>query len=96
VTQQELRDDTGRDCDQNVVAALLDPLISLWRRVEVVTAPVIDHVVPVAVFGRQPIPAVILVVRARAAAFAAFLFMRASEVAPVVLVAVAMVVATVV
>ena len=48
-------------------------------------APVIDHIVAVAVFGRETIAAVVLVARACAASAPHFLVVAAAEVAPVVL-----------
>jgi hypothetical protein len=85
MVQQELRDDAGRDCDEYVIAARLNPLMSGRRGAEIVAAPVIDDVISVAVFGWQAISAVILVVRAHAATITTRLLVRASEAAIVVL-----------
>src|SRR5579862_2790478 len=86
MAQQEIRNNACRDRNQYVVAARLNPLIPARRGAEIVAAPVIDYVIAVAVFGWQAIAAVVLVVGAHAAALAAFLLVRASEAAIVVLV----------
>ena len=65
VVEQELQDDAGRNRNQNVVATCLHPMVTTRRGTEVVGTPVIDHIVPVAVFGRKAIAPVESVVRAR-------------------------------
>ncbi len=41
VVQQELQDDAGRDGDEDVVGAVLNPLVPARRHSQVVAAPVI-------------------------------------------------------
>jgi hypothetical protein len=55
VIQQKLQDDAGGNRNQNVVAARLNPMVTTGRSTQVVAAPVIDHIIPVAVFGRKAI-----------------------------------------
>src|SRR5262249_4103171 len=76
---QDLGDDSGRDCDKGVVGASLNPVVSARWGAEMMAAPVIDHVVPVAIFGRQAVPPIVLMVRTHAATFSALLFVCASE-----------------
>jgi len=66
VVQQQLQDDAGCDRNQNVVAADLNPMVATGWGTQVVTAPVVDHVVPVAVFDRQAIAPAEFVIGARA------------------------------
>jgi len=86
MAQQEIRNNACRNCNQYVVAARLNPLIPSRRGAKIVAAPVIHHVIAVAVIGWQAVSAVVLVVRTHAATFAVFLLMRAPEVAIIVLV----------
>ena len=55
VIQQQLQDDAGGNRNQNIVAACLNPMVTTGRGTQVVAAPVIDHILPVAVFGRKAI-----------------------------------------
>lgn len=55
VVEQQFQNDTGGDCHENVVTASLNPVVSARRRTEVVAAPIIDHVLPVTVFGGQAV-----------------------------------------
>jgi hypothetical protein len=64
VAQQKLRNDAGGDRNQNIVAAGLNPLVTTGRGIQVVAAPVFDHILPVAVLGRQALAPVKLMVRA--------------------------------
>jgi hypothetical protein len=62
VIQQKLRDDACGNRDQNIVAACLNPMVTTGRGTQLVAAPVIDHILPVAVFrGEAPALAEIMV-----------------------------------
>src|SRR6185369_16349356 len=63
VVQQYLQDDAGGDRNQQIVAARLDPLVATRRGAQMMAAPVLDHVVAVAVFGRKPVAPVETMVR---------------------------------
>src|ERR1035437_10076675 len=53
VAQQELQNDAGGDCHQQVVAAILNPVVATrWRR-QLVTVPIFHHILPPTVFGWQ-------------------------------------------
>ena len=66
VTQKKLEDDAVGIRHQHIVAAGLHPMVAAWRRTQMVAAPVIDHVLTVAIFGRQALASVELVVGAGA------------------------------
>ena len=51
VVQQELQDDAGGNRHQYIVTAGLHPVVAARRRIQVMAAPVIDHILAVAVFG---------------------------------------------
>ena len=53
VIQQKLRDDACGNRDQNIVAACLNPMVTTGRGTQLVAAPVIDHILLVAVFGGE-------------------------------------------
>ena len=67
VIQQKLQDDAGGNRNQNIVAACLNPMVTTGRGTQIVAAPVIDHIIPVAVFDRKAIAPVELMVWACAA-----------------------------
>ena len=53
MTQYQLRNQAGCHGNQYIVCAHLHPLVSSWRRVQAMAAPVIHHVLAVAVFLRN-------------------------------------------
>jgi len=55
VVEQQLQNHAGDNCHENVITASLDPVVSPRRRTQVVAAPIIDHILPVPVFGRQAV-----------------------------------------
>jgi hypothetical protein len=87
--QQELEDDAGGNRNQNIVAACLNPMVTARRGTQVVAAPVIDHILPVAVFDRKTLAPVELMVWA-CASFVASLIVRATLVVAMVLLAAAL------
>src|ERR1700761_1451301 len=60
--QGEIQDNAGGNGDQNVVAAGLNPVVAARGRAELVAAPIIDDVVAMAVFHRQAIAAMKVVI----------------------------------
>jgi hypothetical protein len=66
VVQQELQDDAGGNRHQYIVATGLHPVIATWRCAQVVAAPIVDHILPVTVFGRQALTPAKIVVRSGA------------------------------
>jgi hypothetical protein len=64
VAQHKLQNDASGNCNQNIVAACLNPMITTGRGTQVVAAPVIDHVLPVAVFNRKALASAECMVRA--------------------------------
>ena len=66
LVQQQLQDDAGGNCNQNIVATGLNPMVTTGRRAQVVTTPVINHVLPAAVLSRQTPATVELMVGAGA------------------------------
>jgi hypothetical protein len=62
VSQQKLQNDAGGNRNQYIVAAGLNPMVTARRGTQVVAAPVIDHILPVAVFDRKALAPVECVV----------------------------------
>jgi hypothetical protein len=78
VVQQKLQDDAGGNRNQNIVAACLNPMVTTGRGAQVVAAPIIDHIVPVAVFDRKALAPVVCVVWACATFIASLIIVRAT------------------
>ena len=78
VVQQKLQDDAGGNRNQDIVAAYLNPMVTTRRSTEVITAPVIDHILPVPVFDRNAIAPAEFMVRARASFFPSLIVVRAT------------------
>src|SRR5579872_4816021 len=66
VIQEKLQDDTGGNRHQHIVATGLHPLITTRRCIQMVATPVIDHILPVAIFRRQTLSTVKFMVRSGA------------------------------
>ena len=81
VVQQKLQDDAGGNRNQNIVAACLNPMVTTGRGTQVVAAPVIDHILPVAVFDRKALAPVECMVWACATFVPSTLVVRATPVA---------------
>ena len=77
VAQQELQNYAGGNRDQDIVSACLNPMVTTGRGAQVVAAPVVDHVLAVAVFGRQVLALIITMVGARTA-FVVVLVLRSA------------------
>jgi len=90
VAQRQLQDYAGGDRNQDIVGARLYPMVAAGRRAEMVAVPVVDHILLVAVFGRQALPALKVVVRACAAYVASLVVLRATVVVALVLLALAL------
>jgi hypothetical protein len=70
LTQNQLQNYASADGNQHVVAAVLDPLITAWRRFQMMAAPVVDDVLTVTVFRRQTVATVKCLIGASAATIA--------------------------
>src|SRR5476649_1428197 len=64
VTQQHVGDDAGGDSDQHIIAADLHPVLAARWRAQMMAAPVVDHVLVAAIFGRDALAAHHVVARA--------------------------------
>lgn len=64
LVQQELYDKAGGNGNQNIVAACLDPMVTTSRGHQAMAEPVVDHILPVAFFGRKAVAPVVCMVRA--------------------------------
>jgi hypothetical protein len=80
VVQHELQDDASGNRNQNIVAACLNPMVTAWRGTEIVAAPVIDYIIPVAVFDRKAIAPAEFMVWASATFFPSLIVVRATPV----------------
>jgi hypothetical protein len=65
-----LQDHARADSNQHVVAAVLNPLIAAWWRLQMMAAPVVDDVLAVTVFRRQAVATVKCLIRAGTATIA--------------------------
>jgi hypothetical protein len=55
IIQHKLQDDAGTNRHQNVVTACLNPMVTTGWSAQVVAAPVIDHILSIAIFGWKAI-----------------------------------------
>jgi hypothetical protein len=55
IAENDLRNDAGCHCDQDIIWTSLHPLITARWRMQPVTAPVIDYILAAAVFMRNAI-----------------------------------------
>ena len=91
-----MQDDAGGNGHQNIVAAGLHPMITARRRAQPVAAPVIDDILPMAIFGRQAAALEELVVRACTALRAAITIFTAIVLVPAAIILMASVIGAVV
>src|SRR5471030_128150 len=64
VTQQHVGDDAGGGSDHHIIAADLHPVLAARWRAQMMAAPVVDHVLVAAIFGRDALAAHHVVARA--------------------------------
>src|SRR4051812_40842014 len=65
--KKQLQDDAAGDCNQQIVAAGLHPVVTARRRGQTVAAPVIHYILTVTVLRRQALALVIIMRWARTA-----------------------------
>ncbi len=66
IVQQQLHDDTCRNCHQNIVAAGLNPVVAARWSTQIVAAPIIDDIVIGSVLGWHALASIVRVIRAGA------------------------------